>query len=250
MNKIKNSRVEWQSRLALVFMVALVYIISVALNTQAVPSGAGISYVSNDTAAANTPANRSDEGGFIHTINLNSTQQNSGWKAYVGNVTGVLTLDDSSQNTIYNWPVSTIVGEVYATRDSTITWGGVICAVSSTIATEQTFVGGLNTDDDSINNTYNYTQHATMQVGINTILNSTCRTTYTFVNDTFSSAPDESTNFTAILLEDTSNSLIYATVIENNQAGFNVNSNFDFQIIVPDNETATTIPYYFYLEIG
>jgi len=235
---------------ALLVIGALLYAASLSLEAAATPTGATVTNISHDTGPTFTPGNRSDDGGTINTVNLDSTQQNFGWKAYVGNVTGKLTLDDANQNTIYDWTLSTVTGEVYVSRSNSIDWssGSISCASQATIASEQSFIGGSASDDDSINNTYNYTKHATMQVGVNTIQNSTCRATYTYVNDAFQGA-SESTNFTAILLEDSGSNLIYATFIEQDATGFD-GSTYDFQVIVPDQDNSSIVTYYFYLEIG
>src|SRR3989344_8533797 len=77
---------------------------------------AGTGTIANLTSgSANTPH---VSGGYIFTINLTGETQNARWKAFIGNASGVLTLDDSSGNTIYDWTLSTTTGEVYATRQS------------------------------------------------------------------------------------------------------------------------------------
>lgn len=236
---------------ALLLGAILIYVMALSLYVQGVPQGATISSNTTDTGPTNTADNRSDDGGTITTMELDSTQQNPGWKAYVGNVTGTLTLDDASSNTIYNWDIgNSISGEVYVSRDNNVDWGtgSVQCAPIATITTEQNYIGGAGTDADSINRTYNDSQHPVMQVGVNTIPASNCRAAYTFQSDA-AQAASATANFTAILLEDSDNSLIYATFIEQDETGFD-GATYDFQVIVPDNETAEIVQYFFYLEIG
>ena len=60
-------------------------------------------------------------------MNMSSDQQDSKWKAYIGNVSGSLRLSDSNSQSIYEWTFTTITGEVFATRNQTITWSGVKC---------------------------------------------------------------------------------------------------------------------------
>ena len=67
------------------------------------PAGATVSDNVTATAATYFPDNRSDAGGTITTMVLSAVQQNDKWKAYVGNVSGSLTLDDSNGYTIYRW---------------------------------------------------------------------------------------------------------------------------------------------------
>ncbi|MFC1648280.1 hypothetical protein ACFL1B_02365 [Nanoarchaeota archaeon] len=236
---------------AILLVMALAFALTLSLYVQGVPEGATVSSASVDTGPSGNPENRSDSGGTITTMVLDNTQQNFGWKAYVGNVTGTLTLDDSASQTIYQWPLSsTITGEVYASRDNNVDWtiGSISCAAQSTISTEQTFIGGAASDTDSINNTYNKTLHATMQVGVNTITNSSCRAVYTWQADAAQVA-SEAANFTGILLEDTDNDLVYASTLEQDGTGFDSNT-YDFQLIVPDHDNQTVVNYYFYVEIG
>src|SRR3989339_1648154 len=106
----------------LIILIAISYV-------YAAPIGPTVTTISNTTKAAagaatvngtgNDTTYPNKAGGFIFKINLNSEQQNSRWKAYVGNVTGTLTLDDANSYTIYDWAITTsLTGEVYATRAS------------------------------------------------------------------------------------------------------------------------------------
>src|SRR3989338_5789452 len=104
-------RLNLYSRLGLGFMLTSVSIILLYLTlVSAVPEGVNtITYISNSTKSLtagnliNSTFNSSvGPGGYIFTMNLDTTQQNKRWKAYVGNVTGKLTLDDASSYTIFD----------------------------------------------------------------------------------------------------------------------------------------------------
>ena len=245
MKNHQKTQMNW----TIAIVACLAYVIAMGIYVEGVPSGATATNLSTDTGPTITPDNRSDDGGTITYLNLNSVQQNPGWKAYVGNVTGTLTLDDANQNTIYDWNIATITGEVYVSRDNSVGWGAITCAQAASIATEQTFLGGVAADSDSINSTYNYTVHDAMQVGVNSIAQSSCPTTYTHVSDAFPASPGLGTDFTAILLEDAGNDIVYATFIENDVTSF-AGGTSDYQIIIPDNSTGVINTYYFYLELG
>ena len=81
-----------------VFLLAMAAFISYAD-----PSGTTISSNTTSTAPTLPPASRNDSGGTITTMILNTIQQNAKWKAYIGNITGSLTLDDANNKTIFDW---------------------------------------------------------------------------------------------------------------------------------------------------
>ncbi|MEM4638219.1 MAG: hypothetical protein QXK76_04325, partial [Candidatus Woesearchaeota archaeon] len=191
-----------------------------------------------------------DEKGTITVLTMNLNQQDYRWKAYVGNVTGKLALDDGTANTIYDWSLTTITGEVYVSRASNINWINVSCANQTVIDNEQTALGMSFSSSDNINNTFIYNIHKSIIVGTKNIANSTCRSTATYIND----APQiisESALFQEILLSDVlTGSLIYTTFIEDNQVGYN-GETFDFQLLLAENESSSTpLNYYFYVELG
>ncbi len=225
-----------------------------ALIVAGVPQGANIVSSGQESQPSSPPDNRSDDGGTINVLVLNTVQQNPGWKAYVGNVTGRLTLDDADGYTIYDWALAanSIQGEVYVSRNSSITWSNISCASSSVISSEESYLGKNPADPDSINNTFNYTVHKAMQVGVNSISQDSCRSTATYVNDSRQSMSNTSL-FQEILLQDQNNVLIYATFIDQDSPSYKnlTNHTYDFQLIVGEDETASTpTTYYFYLEIS
>ena len=240
----------------LLFLICIVYILALALNTIGVPQGANILSNTTESAPTVTPSSRADDGGTITVLTLDTTQQDNAWKAYVGNVSGRLTLDDANGNTIYDWNIvaTDIEGEVYVTRNDSVVWSNITCALQAVINTEQTLLSMNSSDSDSINSTFNATVHAQMQVGVNTLSQSNCRSTSTYINDTRQSLTVNST-FQEILLQDENSALIYATFIEQDEssykAGSQVNVTYDFQLIVAEDDSSPTpTTYYFYLEIS
>jgi len=218
----------------------------------ATPEGASISGASVDTGPNKTPNSRTDLGGRITTLILSLEQQNYAWKGYIGNVTGSYVLQNSNNRSIYEWPLGTaITGEVYMSRSNAVNFssGAISCANNTVMVTEQTVFGMGATDTDNVNNTFNNTNHSLLRVGSNVLAQSTCRSIALWVNDTVQAATNTSI-FQEVTLFDRTN-LIYASIINNDNTGFDNTTTFDFQIIVPENRSAAAgTAYYFYVELG
>ena len=206
----------------------------------ALPVGADVTYISNSTISSN-PDNRTDQPGTITVIILDAFQQDYQWKAYVGNVTGKLTLDDSDGYTIYDWTLSTISGEVYASRSNSVSWANIECADSTVIANEESALGITSTDPDSISNTFTGSS-GNIIVGTKTV--SGCPSIHTY---NVSEQPSD--DYEEALLRDDSGVLVYYTEISDNAEGYN-GQNYDFQMIVAENESSTGNTYYFWVELG
>jgi hypothetical protein len=232
------------------FFIGLIGLLIFSKLAFALPSAPGITYVSNSTAAAGL-SNRSDElPGTITTVILSANQQDFKWKAYVGNVTGKVALDDANAKSIYDWDLGTAGGgEVYVSRFSNINWGSINCATSTSWDREHTALGIVGTAADSINNTFNYTNHRAITIATNPV-RTTCPSTATYINDA-AQTMDSNAFFQEILLRDTTtDNMVYSTLIESAHTGFD-NQPHDFQLIVAENESAT-VPstYFFWVELG
>lgn len=233
----------WKPMLIVVILMAAVF------SVLADPSGTTISNNSTDPGATITPDNRTDPGGTITTMQLDATQQNQQWKAYIGNMTGTLTLDDSNSQTIFSWdlPASSITGEVYASRTNSISWGDVNCSEQSIIDTEHTALGISSGAVDSINATFNETTHNAIITGGRTIAANTCPATAAFESDTRPS--QAAANFQQVLFDDDV-SLIYVTPITQDTTSYDGASTVDFQMILADDPTIAATTYYFFAEIS
>jgi hypothetical protein len=182
-------------------------------------------------------------------MTLNGTFQNPRWKAFVGNISGSLTLDDSTNQTIYDWDFAIVTGEVYASRSNSVDWGNVDCMDNNILSAEETAINFDTSKVDSINQTFNDTTHAEFMVAGATMPGSSCRAIATFTNDARQAVTDTA-DFQEILLDD-DNVAVYATLLENDATGYDGTSTFDFQMIVPDDETiGVDTTYYFYAELG
>ncbi|MGV8150814.1 MAG: hypothetical protein ACP5NV_03750 [Candidatus Woesearchaeota archaeon] len=235
---------------ALIIVLAIFSTI-VSLSTYdvvAAPSGPIIVTNSTLNYTPQVAAQITTPGGSFTTIVLNATTQTPRWKAYVGNVTGKLALDDSTQKSIFDWSLSSVTGEVYATRNSSIDWASIGCANTASIINEESSLNMSSTNADTINKTFAYTSHRAFYVGTVAIQNSTCRSLATYINDS-AQAVDENAKFQEMLLMDSNSRIVYTTLINQNTSGFN-NQKYDFQMIVPENEFGLNpTTYYLYVEL-
>ncbi|MBN2422002.1 hypothetical protein JXB41_02145 [Candidatus Woesearchaeota archaeon] len=252
---MKNMKIAIKKKtvnLVIALAITLIALFSVVFGAE--PDGAAVTYISNSTKNATPPQSRNDSKGTITTLVLTAVQQNTKWKAYVGNVTGTLVLKDSSDYSIYEWTaLGNPTGEVYITRNETITWANIKCANSTIIENEQTAINHSSIASDNINSTFSNIAHTSFWVGdITQIASSSCQSTATWVNDS-SQTIDENALFQEILLQDDLN-LIYATILEQDEFGYRNDSSttYDFQAIIADSGLPGSegqITYYFYVEI-
>ncbi|MBN2052997.1 hypothetical protein JW756_05830 [Candidatus Woesearchaeota archaeon] len=217
------------------------------IEVNAIPQGATITYNYTEDATIRSPASHTAAGGSFTTLTLNVSSQTSKWKAYVGNVTGKITLDNANNMTIYDWVLTTMQGEVYAARN-TITFSSLTCANRTNITTEDAALNINSSSEDSINKTFTQQKHQSFVIGgAGTISNSTCYSVATYINDT-QQTPAENATFQEMLLSDGA-SLVFVTLLNDNKAGFDLGT-YDFQLILPDDPTDTSTAYYFYAELG
>jgi len=245
---IKNTA----KKVSILFLVVLLALVIFSnkpdLNVLAIPQGATITLNQTENASVRQADSHTAAGGSFTTLVLNVTSQTSKWKAYVGNVTGKMTLDNANNYTIYDWILTTTQGEVYISRNDSINFSAVACANDGNISAEETFLNINSSSDDSITNTFNETIHRSFVIGgTGTISNSTCYAIATYVNDA-AQAADENADFQEVLLSDGTN-LVFTALLEDDQQGFDL-GNYDFQLIAPDDPGSTSTTYYFYAELG
>jgi len=227
-------------------MILVVLLLTIAY-AQTYPSApTNITNNTIDTPAQTQGTLFNATGGSISNLTINTTNQNYRWKGYVGRVNGIVALTDASSNSLYDWTIETISGEVYATRNSSIPdWDNIECASNSAVINEQEALNINTTTFDSINRTFNGTTHNSFYVGISEISSDSCRAIALNVNST-----RQYSDFQEILLSDGAQ-LIYAGLIENSSYGFD-NSTYDFQMIVAEDAaqgSQTSNAYYFYVEL-
>jgi len=267
------------SKLNTLFLIILVsFILSLVLTlVHAAPIGPAINVLKNETKPAanatkvNTTINgTSSPGGYIFTTSLDSQQQNTRWKAYVGNVTGTLVLDDASDNTLFSWSLTSVTGEVYATRASgNINWSGINCTwiregsrnytLSNRSAEEVENAALSHTfKNDNITATFSKANHTSITTGSVIIGKDECFSVQTYQRDAAQVFSDSANaNFTQVILYDgafntTNGNVVYETKIESDITGYRTDSTYDFQMIVPENGAvgfSSSTAYYFYVEL-
>lgn len=214
----------------------------------AVDTPDSVEAVANETKTTGSGQMINISGGYISKLNVSANAQNPHWKAFVGWVHGSFTLDDSSGNTIYDWTMTSIGGEIFATRiDSTIGWSSVECADLTSVENENTILHHTN-DEDNISATFDFSgTHNTLVVGGQSMAANSCPTLNTHVSDL-----EQDSTFEEVILKDTNEYLIFTTILEENSTGFD-GSGYDFQMLVPENGSESwsgSIPYYIYVELS
>ena len=198
------------------------------------------------------------EGGNVTPLFVSGQRITARWQGYYGNVSGGITLADSSGNSMYDWGLVNPSGEIYAANFTTVTWGDIFCANFSAVLAEENlnrdtlnaFIGyGSDTEkasDDSINATFNQTFTGTVIVGSRT---------FTWVDNcsmvTLNTASGYQTaDFQEIILTDNV-SVVFTSILEQNVGGFNSIPS-DFEMIVGVNSTVsgTTRTFYFFVELS
>jgi len=285
----------WSKKALIVLLVILlVSAVRIVIST---PVGPSITFIKNETntqyaTETGTMVNQSPpnatSGGYIWWINLDGSEQNKRWKAFVGNVSGELVLDDANGYSIYTWDLGLTSGEVYATRASgNINWTNINCswmaarsycnatlnkenctgwdrpyagdgnwtfnASNRTISELENVAMDLLYATDNITTTFWNRSHRYFKVGTVHIWEDSCYAIHPYINNT-----EQHDYFDEVLLYDGSEpgtgNIIYAGMVENNSMGYSANFNitFDFQILVPERGTtgwSGSTPYYFYVEL-
>ncbi|MFC1741723.1 hypothetical protein ACFL3V_04270 [Nanoarchaeota archaeon] len=198
--------------------------------------------------------------GNVTQLTVAGTTVTQSWQGYYGNITGVITLDDASNNTMYDWALASPEGEIYASTAS-VNWtsGNVQCydfdmtdvgwSAFVTLAELETSLNIATDDIDGVDETFvEGLGYDSFYVGDYTI-NTTCPTTQTY-NGT---EVKDANSFQEVLLYDNSSSaMVYTAIIEETEPiGFN-DQPWDFQMLVAEDGhggDATTTTYYFYVEL-
>jgi hypothetical protein len=237
----------------LIFIVAIVYAVPNIPNqlTQGTPESRSIDTTEKTVSAY---------AGNITQLTISSTLVTKRWQGYYGNITGIITLDDANNFTLFDWSLGTIEGEVYAANATVSDWSTIRCINLSADypgynctgqneeclnITEIENAYGANANDvDGVDETFNETLGS---ITVGTITLNNCPMVNLYVND--SSQSTYYWNETMLTINN-SETIIYAGIVNDDQWGFN-NVTWDFQMIVGDNgddNIATT--YNFYVELS
>jgi len=241
------------------FVGILLFMAFIITGVFASPLPPTITILKNETGPATTATQfLNTSGGSITTIILNASTQNLKWKAFVGNITGTLTLDDASGYTIFDWGTTTVTGQVYVTPSpSSINWDRMNCTwfvtgnpANRSVEEYENKLMNHTSPNDNITATFKQRNHTAFYVSNTYISQNTCYSINTFINSTA-----QNSRFQEVLLYDgtntTNGNIVYTGILEQDQHGFD-NETYDFQIIVPENGAQgfrSSTPYYFYAEL-
>jgi len=237
--------------IAVGIIFSLLYLTSMA--NAGVPEGPTIDSITNETREPLDGTLINTSGGSITTMVLNTTAQNTKWKAFVGNVSGKLVLAGADNYAIYDWTKSSIAGNVYATRKAeTVSWNRISCANLTHIRNEEIALNHTSNPDDNISATFNTKDHDEFYVATKKINQNSC---YSIMTNVMGQKQSGTRYFQEILLYDGLHSndgyIVYATKLEEDVVGYN-NKSYDFQMIVPEvalSSWTSSTGYYFYVEI-
>jgi len=246
---MKTEFTRWIEKSSELLLLSII-LFTIFSSVYALPVGPTITFNSTTNGSPAPAAQITTYGGSFTTMLLNVTGEAYQWKAYLGNVSGKLALNDANGKAIFDWSVSSVAGEVYASRTGNVDWSSIGCANTPTINSEDSFMNMTTNSNNpaTINKTFVNKVHKSFFVGTTFIQNSTCRAIATYVNGA-AQATSENNAFQEILLQDGSNNLVYSTLVNQNTTGYN-NQKYDFQMIVAENEYQTTpTTYYIFVEL-
>jgi len=237
-----------------------------------VPFGASITEENSTTAPADTAGQDEAIAGNVSLLTISAYSTTQTWQGYFGNVTGTVQLADASDNVLYNWSLADPSGEVYASANESISWVNIQCFnftaeggysdesgnggttnLDGTNLTTLELEYGLNVSAvDGVDETFTLlggANHDLFYTANKEFSEGECRSTRVY-GDSGAGVSDE---FEEVLLyEPTTQSVIFASLIEpGNILGFDDND-YDFEMLVLEDghgtDTASTT-YYFFVEL-
>lgn len=182
------------------------------------------------------------QAGNVTELNITGTAITTHWAGFFGEISGSLTLENSAGDVFYNWSgLNSISGEVFASTDNAVSWGGIGCASAAEVVTLETNLGIAATDADRIERTYTSNAHPAFSVGGAPLTG--CNSTNAFVNSAL-----ETSSFYQVLLTDGEGDAVYTTLINESLVGFDTVAH-DFQLLVGESDAAGVTSLYFYIEL-
>jgi hypothetical protein len=267
-------------------MIIGILIALVALTTfvSALPSGPrSLDRITEAIWPTWDPLSTTAIAGNVTELMFNGSTITRTYQGYYGNITGLIVLGDTSNNTLYDWTLASPQGEVYAVRSVTVpSWGLVRCASYNELVSEDIRLNVNETvDEDAVNNTFvvggapdqkarfgtSELVHPQFWVANQSIAANDCP-----VAVMYNSSAMPSPYFKQVLLSDTVNVpatpgvttegyVIYTGIIAHTLNPFAESDGYDqrthdFEMLVgedghgvEDGATATTSTYWFYLEL-
>ncbi len=230
------------NRVAIILLAILTTFFVVGV-VSAAPEGTEYSNLGSSRGVNPSANSIGAQAGNVTEIDINQTTITDIWQGYYGNITGKISLEDASGKKFYDWALVAPQGEVYAVRSTVPDWTLINCTNQTGIYAEEASLNITSADSDSINKTFNSTTHPGFFVGVRNITSDVCRSTYAY-----NASGAQSGYFTQVLLTYNFTSVIYTTIIANDENGFDSKTH-DFELMVPVEKISGFSDYYFYVEL-
>jgi hypothetical protein len=239
--EISNMR-EGQGKLIIgIIILAVAIIMSIIVIADPDPLGAtvteGASSRGTNPAAQTTEA----QAGNVTSLNIDQTRITNIWQGFYGNVSGTIVLESAGGSNFYDWSITEVTGEVYATRNTVNDWSTINCTNSSQWEAEESTLNIPSSVTDGINETYYQTSHPNFLVGTREMTG--CPSTRPYNS---SGLPGE---FWNVLLNTNSTNVVYTSILVDNSNAFD-DTIVDFEILVPVDRDTGTATYWFYAELN
>ncbi len=212
----------------------------------AYPNGATITPTANETAGTGTPSSHAAIAGNMTGLEITGYTTTQTWQGYYGNVSGTIQLANGNNDVMYNWSQATAAGEVYASINDTIGWSTISCFNMSERLTAVESLYNIGASDvDGVDETFNLNNHAPFDTANVSFDLGACNNTQLF-------GPTGAAAFDEVLLDDSSNRTVFASILDDDTSGFD-GVTHDFEMLVLEDghgiDTDVTV-YYFYVELG
>jgi len=184
--------------------------------------------------------------GNVTQLSLDVLTTTKSWAGAYGNISGTITLDNSNNDTFYNWTGITADGEIYASRVDINDFSSVQCATETDKETEDAALNNDASASDNVNKTFATKNAPDFNVGTVSITGSNC-----YHTNAFNSGGAQTADFHQVLLDDGSNNMIYTTLINGSKTGFDGNA-WDFEMLLAEDGhgNSATTNYYFWVELN
>jgi hypothetical protein len=256
--------------LLVILVVAIILNFNISLVIAVEPFGASVSPLTSERAPEDSAQGINAIAGNVTELNIFGFSVTQTWQGYFGNVTGVITLNDNSDNVMYNWSLTSPQGEIYASTNNSISWSNIQClnftatgtyasdtgnsGATSQFGTNLTILEGMfniaPNDVDGVNETFNLlgTGHNRFFTNNLEFTEAECQNTRIFSD----ASQGEDGKFEEVLLyEPTTRSVIFTSLLNENLFGFDKKQH-DFEMLVLEDGHGTdtsVATYYFYVEL-
>ncbi len=269
--------------LAIISMIIMMSFAVFAINSVEPSKPTSMNYKYNSTNSYPLGDVHNYTRGFIHTVNIEEKQPTFKWVGVVGNISGSYALQDSHGYALYDWTMTTVKGEIYATRHGGTyipNWEYMECATSGNITQEviqlnHTTTYGATANEDALDTTFTEdgADFNAFYIGQDVRItdSATCSGVNLNMNDSHSSVGK---NWTELALVDNygdgsapgdgfyetetpgvryKQRLTFVSILQNGSMGYHVNNTYNFQMLLPQSglagDTVANIAYYFYVEL-